>query len=106
MSSTLTPGQQAVSGPNDGSFQIKKVDRDGAVAWKDGYFYFDHADIKTVMREFSRWYNVEIVYKGDLPKQTFKGKVYRNINASEALSILSYFGAHFRIEGRTITVSS
>jgi len=103
---TLRPGQQASMGPKDSSFQVKSVDANAATAWQNGYFYFDHADITTVMREFARWYNVKVVYKGDLPKQTFKGKVYRNINASEALSILSYFGAHFHIDGRTITVSS
>ena len=102
----LTPGQQSTLKPDDSGFQIKQVDADQAIAWKNGYFYFDRADIQTVMRELARWYNVKIIYKGDLPKRTFKGKVYRNINASEALSILSYFGAHFHIEGKTITVSS
>jgi transmembrane sensor len=102
----LTPGQQATIRPEDSSFQLKQIDADEAIAWKNGYFYFDRADIKTVMRQVARWYNVQVVYKGDLPKGTFKGKVYRNINASEALNILAYFGAHFQIEGRTITVSS
>jgi ferric-dicitrate binding protein FerR (iron transport regulator) len=102
----LTPGQQAISRPNDSSFQIKQIDADEAIAWKNGYFYFDRADIRTVMRELARWYNVQIIYKGTLPKRTFKGKVYRNINASEALSVLSFFGARFSIEGKTITVSS
>jgi transmembrane sensor len=105
-SATLTPGQQATMGLNDGAFQIKSIDTDAAIAWKNGYFYFDRADITTVMRELARWYNVKVVYKGALPKGTFKGKVYRNINASEALNILAYFGAHFRIEGNTITVSA
>jgi transmembrane sensor len=105
-SAILTPGQQAMMRPNDSVFQIKNVDADMAVAWKNGYFYFDRADIQTVMRELARWYNVQVIYKGDIPKRTFKGKVYRNINASEALNILSYFGAHFLIEGKKITVSS
>jgi transmembrane sensor len=104
-SAILRPGQQATMSPNDSSFQIKKADADEAVAWKNGYFYFNRADIATVMRQLARWYDVQVVYKGDLPKRTFKGKVYRNINASEALSILGYFGAHFRIEGKTITVT-
>jgi transmembrane sensor len=102
----LKPGQEAIIGPVDNSFQLKEVDADQAISWKNGYFYFDRADIKKVMRELARWYDVQIVYKGDLPKRTFKGKLYRNINASEALGILSYFGAHFQIEGKIITVSS
>ena len=102
----LRPGQQAMMGPNDNQFQIKEVDAEEAVAWKNGYFYFDRAGIKTVMRELARWYNTQVVYQGELPKRTFKGKLYRNINVSEALGILGYFGAHFRIEGKTIVVSS
>ncbi len=102
----LKPGQQATTKPGDVDVQIKNVDPAGSIAWKKGFFYFDHADIKTVMRELARWYDVQVVYKGDLPKGAFKGKVYRNIKASEALGILSYFGAHFQIEGKTITVTS
>jgi transmembrane sensor len=102
----LKPGQEAVMGAGDVAFRVKDGDVDAAVAWKAGYFSFDRADLKTVMREFARWYDLQIVYQGELPKRTFKGKVYRNIPASEALHILSYFGARFRIEGRTITVSS
>ena len=105
-SAILKPGQQATIRPDNSSFDIKLIDTDEAMAWKNGYFYFDGADIQTVMRQLARWYDVQIVYKGDLPKRKFKGKVYRNINASEALKILSYFGAHFVIDGKTITVSA
>jgi ferric-dicitrate binding protein FerR (iron transport regulator) len=92
-------------GPDDSSFQLRQVSADEAIAWKNGYFYFNRADIQTVMRQLARWYNVQVVYKGEISRKTFKGKVYRNINASEALQILSYFGAHFQIDDRTITVT-
>ena len=101
----LTPGQQATIAPGEDSFHLRTVDADKAIAWKNGYFYFDRADIQTVMRQLARWYNVKVVYKGEISKKTFKGKVYRNINASEALQILSYFGAHFQIDDKTITVT-
>ncbi len=104
-SAILTPDQQATIRPDDNSFQIQKVDADQATAWKKGYFYFDEADIQTMMRQLARWYNVQVIYKGEISKRTFKGKVYRNIKASEALQILTYFGAHFQIDGKTITVT-
>ena len=99
------PGQQATIAPGEDSFHVKTVDAGQAIAWKNGYFYFDRADIQTVMRQLARWYNVQVIYKGEMPKKTFKGKVYRNIKASEALQILSYFGAHFQINDKTITVT-
>ncbi len=105
-STILQPGQQAILRPGANAFELKNVDAAKVIAWKDGYFSFDRADIRTVMRELARWYNIQLVYKGQMPKRTFKGKVYRNISASEALRILTYFGAHFQIEGRSITVSS
>ncbi len=106
VSITLKPGQQATIRPDDNSFQVKTVDADQAIAWKNGYFSFDHADIQTVMREIARWYNVQVIFKGTLPKTKFQGKVYRNIDASKALKILSFFGAHFQIEGKTIIVAA
>jgi transmembrane sensor len=106
ISAILKPGQQATIHPDDSAFQVKAIDADQAIAWKNGYFSFDRADIRTVMREMARWYNVQVIFKGALPKTKFKGKVYRNINASEALKILSYFGAHFQIEGKTIIVTA
>jgi transmembrane sensor len=104
-SAILAPGQQATIRPDGNSFQIQKLDADEAIAWKNGYFDFDRADIQTVMRQLARWYNVQVIYKGEISKRTFKGKVYRNINASQALQILSYFGAHFQIVDKIITVT-
>jgi transmembrane sensor len=104
-SAILAPGQQAKIRPVGNSFQIQKVDADEAIAWKNGYFYFDRADIQTMMRQLARWYDVQVIYKGEISKRTFKGKLYRNIKASEALRILTYFGAHFQIDGKTITVT-
>jgi transmembrane sensor len=104
-SAILAPGQQATIRPDGNSFQIQKLDADEAIAWKNGYFYFDRADIQTVMRQLARWYNVQVIYKGEISKRTFKGKVYRNINASQALQMLSYFGAHFQIVDKIITVT-
>jgi len=101
----LTQGQEATIRPKDRSFQLRQVDADQAIAWKKGYFYFDRVDIRTMMRQLARWYNVKVVYKGDIPKRTFKGKLYRNIHASEALQILSYFGAQFQIDDKTIMVT-
>lgn len=100
----LEPGQQAVFAGDE--ITVKEVDVEEAIAWQKGYFYFDHADIKEVMRQIARWYKVEVAYEGPIPKKQFKGKIYRNVDLQEALKILAYFNVHFRIEGKKVIVSA
>ena len=102
---TLTPGQQAQLG-NSGKIKvIDNVDIDQVVAWKNGYFSFNRADLQTVMRQIARWYDVDISYEGKIPERQFGGKIDRNSNASEVLKILQETKVHFRIEGRKIIVT-
>lgn len=101
---TLKPGEQAaVMGPK--AKLIENADVDQAVAWKNGYFQFSEANLKTVMQELARWYDVEIVYEGNVPQPVFSGKLSRNANASEVLKVLEQNQVHFRIEGKKIIVT-
>ena len=50
------------------------------MAWKNGLFQFDGADIKSIMRQIARWYDVEIEYAGKIPKRRFEGKISRDNN--------------------------
>lgn len=100
----LKPGQQAaVSGST--VQLIEHVDTEQAIAWKNGYFQFNEADLKTVMHEIERWYDVQIVYEGNVPQPVFSGKLSRNANASQVLRVLDQNGIHFRIEGKKIIVT-
>jgi transmembrane sensor len=101
----LKPGQQAIVSRDSQGILVKPADLNEVYAWKEGYFYFNQADIRTVMRQLARWYNVDVGYEGELPLINFKGKIHRNINASQALSILSYFGVQYKIEGKKIIIS-
>jgi len=77
---------------------------DQAIAWHKGLFQFNKANIPTVMRALSRWYNVDIDYEGQIPDIIFSGKIYRNESALQVGDILSYEKIHFRIEGKKIIV--
>jgi len=101
----LTPGQQSIIHPINNSITVKNANTDEAVAWKNGYFNFDHADIKTVMRSLSRWYDVDIAYEGNVPERHFTGEIHRNLNASQVLEVLSDLNIDFRIEGKKIIVT-
>ncbi len=99
----LQPGQQ--SSAEGGGIKVKNVDAESAIAWKEGLFQFERADIKTVMTQLARWYDVEVEYEGNLPEREFTGKIYRNIKASQALELLKNLQVKFRIEGRKIIVT-
>ncbi|MDR3697510.1 FecR family protein [Mucilaginibacter sp.] len=102
----ISPGQQSAL-KSDGSFEIKRdLDMDEAVAWKNGIFQFNEADIQTVMRQISRWYDIDVEFKGKLPADLYRGKISRNVNVSQVLKILELSGINFTIEGRKIIVRS
>ena len=104
----LKPGQQAqVNNNPSGDKSIKvldNVDTDIEMAWKNGYFSFDQTDLATIMRQIARWYEVEIVYEGEIPNRRFTGEISRTSNASEVLKILEESKVHVRIEGKKIIV--
>lgn len=100
----LKPGNQ--SAVSDNSILITDVDTQRAVAWKNNKFLFENDDIKYIMRMIERWYDVDVVYSGEMPTEKFGGGVSRFGNVSQVLKILqSTGGAKFKIEGRKIIVS-
>ncbi len=101
----LKPDQQAVLAP-DGKIDVSQADVDVAVAWKNDQFMFDSENIQAVMRMVERWYNVEVVYVGEITDEKFWGGVSRFDNVSKVLKSLESTGkVHFKIQGRKIYVS-
>jgi transmembrane sensor len=97
---TLKPGEQAVVEPHS-PLAINHSPSVGQVmAWKNGVFHFENADIQTVMRQLSRWYDVEVVYKRDIEKDDpLHFEVKRNTNLSDVLKVLNLAGgAKFSID--------
>jgi len=97
-----SPGQQTAL--INGHFTIKAVDPEQTIAWKNDLFDFEHATIPEIMRQASRWYDVDIVYEGSLPDKKFGGTISRNVSASKFLDILKFSGVKFRIDGKKIIV--
>jgi hypothetical protein len=106
-SQLLKPGEQAQMNLQGQIQLIKNADTEAAVAWKNGYFQFDREDLGTIMRQVSRWYDVEVKYSDvKLENQLFSGTVSRFKNVSELLKMLSLTGAaHFKIDGEEIIVT-
>ena len=63
----LNPGQQAVVSPLQNEIRIANdVDLEEVVAWKNGRFLFNSANIETIMRQVARWYDVDISYESKI----------------------------------------
>jgi ferric-dicitrate binding protein FerR (iron transport regulator) len=105
---TLKPGQQAVTARTSSAEQAIQINDhvniEEVIAWKNDMFQFEYADIKTVMNQIGRWYDVDIVYEGKIPSDHYKGKVSRDANVSQVLNILKASGINFKIEGKKIIV--
>jgi transmembrane sensor len=102
----LHPGQEAIVNPTARIQLDPDPNMEEIMAWKNGLFQFNHADIETVMRQVSRWYDVEVVFEGPKPAGHFGGKISRNVNASQMLQVLAVSGLHFRIEGRKLIITA
>lgn len=101
----LKPGEQGVLRKEQSVFNVQNVNTDDVVAWKNGYFTFKNEDIRVVMKKVSRWYDVDVVYHGNLGKKSFGGSVSRFENVSELLKTIELTGAvHFNVGGRRISV--
>lgn len=102
-SGMLKPGQQAKVSNQDIRVQ-SDINLDQVMAWKNGYFSFEKASVAEVMGEIARWYNIDVVYAGQIPDEHFGGDLRRNSKLSSVLRVLEKSGVKFRIEGNKVTV--
>ena len=101
-SKMIVPGEQALV---NGSILVAKVNVQDAIAWKNGLTSFNNADIKSIMRQVERWYNVDVTFKGTFPPRTFTGEISRDANLSELFKILQLSNINFKIEGENVIVT-
>ncbi len=100
----LKPGQQSQVDV-EGKLKLKEnADMEEVIAWKNGDFIFQSADIGTLMRQVARWYDITISYPNGMPTDKFSGKIGRNVNLSQLLEILKYSEVKFELKGRTLVV--
>jgi len=103
-SNLLKPGQQAMLDKDGKISVINDADLDEVVAWKEGKFQFDRADIHNVMRQLARWYNVEVEYKGTVASH-FGGTISRDVNLSKVLGMLHLTGeVKFQVQDKKVIV--
>ena len=100
----LKPGQQLALDKQGTATLNPDANVEEAIAWKNGNFNFEYADIKTVMRQLARWYDVDIIYQGNITTEKFVGEIPRNSKLTEVFKILELSNVHFKVEDRKVTV--
>jgi ferric-dicitrate binding protein FerR (iron transport regulator) len=104
-SSVLKPGLQASLSAQDKQFVITPADMEQTLAWKEGKFRFRNTNIKNIMRQLSRWYDMDVTYQGDVSDIDLTGVLSRREDADKLLKALETTQrVHFEVNGNKITV--
>jgi transmembrane sensor len=101
----IKPGQQA-SIHADGQLQVEEVNTDEVVAWTNGKLSLENINVESLMKQISRWYDVDIEFRGAIPRERFGGVINRNVNLPDLLGILASNGVVCTMEGKKIIVSA
>lgn len=104
----IKPGQQAIISEGGEQFAVKNVNAKNYTLWKDGVFYFEEADLGTIMQKLERWYGIKVFYMNQtIKKKRFYVEVKRYKEIKDVLNILSRTNkVHFEIKDNVITVKN
>lgn len=100
----MQPGEQVQQQENRRWQLLRNVDTEAVMAWKNGYFSFNKANIVTVMRQLARWYDVNVIFETKNTEQAFVGEIPRNVSLEQALEVLKFSDIHYVITGRTVKI--
>ncbi len=101
----LQPGQQSDISKSGDIKVLHQADTEEAVAWLKGRFQFENTDLRSMLRQISRWYDVDVEYRGAVDLH-FTGQLTRNESVTNVFKQLALTGeVHFRIEGRKVIVT-
>ncbi|NLR82470.1 FecR family protein [Chitinophaga eiseniae] len=103
----LSPGLQSTLEKTTLGFKVSRADLQRALAWKNGEFRFSRMDIKGIMRQVTRWYDVSVEYQGNVDHIYLSGVFSRQNDIRQMLDILEATGTvHFQLTGNKIIVST
>jgi transmembrane sensor len=74
------------------------------MAWKNGQFQLGATDFSALMRQLSRWYDVDVVYEGPVPDKKFGGSINRNVNLSRLREVLHDYGIETRLDQQKLII--
>ncbi len=85
----LKPNQQSVVNIENQNIEIKEADVRAETAWLKGEFIFKHKALKQIMRELSRWYDMDVSFENkDLEEMKFVGILSKDLSVEEILNTI------------------
>ncbi|MBO9150769.1 FecR family protein [Chitinophaga sp. GCM10012297] len=100
----LKPGQQAQVSRDQQIKTANDANLDKAVAWKNGTFNFEGSNLREIMRQLERWYDIKVVYEKDIPPTEYFGEISKRNNLQGVLRILEKSEVRFRLENNNTLV--
>jgi transmembrane sensor len=82
-STLIKPGQMAINNSGEG-ITVMQANIEEVMAWKNDSFIFNNESITSIMKKISRWYDVDVVFKGDMTNIN----LYGNFSRSKGLGSL------------------
>jgi len=105
-SAILRPGEQVSISHSSQLSKPISVETEEVVSWKNGKFHFSNADIKVIMRQIARWYDVDVEYRNISSETQLGGIVSRKEDLRQLLNYFEIAGkVRFIVEGRKIIVT-
>ncbi|MVZ61061.1 FecR family protein [Sphingobacterium humi] len=102
--SFMLPNQQALN--TVGDLQIAQADVEAAMAWRNQLFDFSNSNLEQVMKQISRWYDIDIAMAEQLKALPLSGQLSRNKPLPELLEILaSTYNLKFNFKQQKLQVS-
>ena len=99
----LKPGYAMIT-EKGGNDRVSAANLNAVLAWTEGVFQFERVKLDVLMRQIARWYDVELVYEGNLPQDEFVGDIKRSEDIQKVLRILQDGGIDIHLEGRKLIV--
>lgn len=97
----ITPSQMAELNVKDGILNVKNVDVENFVAWKNGEYVFEDETLNVILQELSLWYDVEVFYMNkDAKNLRFSGYLKKYDSIDKILKFIEKT-THVKFEVKT-----
>lgn len=86
----IEPDQQIVV--SGGEFEVKNVNSEAYIIWKEGVFRFDEEPLSTVLAQIGRWYDCRFDIEEELKNKKYSGIINKYDSIEEFVSVLKTTG--------------